>query len=542
MFYGVLTFILYGEELIVLETESKYIGYEWFLRERGIKPLVWKSSSYLAKSQYEASKLNALAQYEGRKGVQYIYNKKYLDNYESLGAIDHLEIAIRFEPLDLYSLSKIVKSLEHGDVLDLEGRLKESSSLPLRRIGYYYEVLTNKELHVNPISTRLSIEELVDPSRYYTAVSQSSKKRTVLEEKWRITDNTLGKLGVFAPIISREGSMRQYTGSISAYSNFMDEMPTPVKNEMLDRLYAADSIASFEIEGDPLSEEDARFKRFVKALREIKEAHLTFDEHELSRLQRICVDAPDKAANGYRTFQNAIGGRPGAPAYICPPPTEVDRMMQAISYIHENIGSLPPVVAAAAVSGAFVLVHPFADGNGRISRLLISDALARGYNDAPIIPICLGIKEHREEYIATLAKLTGPIMKRTNFTIEDNHYKLVDTDTDMFRYPDLTGYTEFLNRALQDTLEVQVPREAEKTRLTLYLSAVFQDSGLHNIEKKDRDIIIASIVNNRGRLSNGLEKKLLKRNVCTEEQIDILRDSLTEREKLDTDPEMFTER
>ena len=84
--------------------------------------------------------------------------------------------------------------------------------------------------------------------------------------------------------------------------------------------------------------------------------------------------------------------------------------------------------------------------------------------------------------------------------------------------------------------------EAEKTRLTLYLSAVFQEQGLRKINKKDRELIIASIVNNRGRLSNGLEEKLLKRNVCTEEQIDILRSSLTEGEQPDTDPEMFTER
>ena len=100
-----------------METKSKYIGYEWFLRERGIKPLVWKSSSYLVKSQYEASKLNALAQYEGRKGVQYIYNKKYWENYERLSAIDHLEITMKFEPLDLYSISKILKSFTRDDIL-----------------------------------------------------------------------------------------------------------------------------------------------------------------------------------------------------------------------------------------------------------------------------------------------------------------------------------------------------------------------------------------------------------------------------------------
>lgn len=519
---------------------SKCVGYDWLLHERNLRPLIWKSSVFLVKSDYVARKLNAQAKSEGQVGVQCIYNKRLLADYNYLNVIDNLEAAFRYEPLDLYLIALTVKSFTHDDVDELENRLARSSSLSLRKIGYYYEALTGNKLHIKPISKRLNIADLIDSSKYFTSAVKSDM--TDLERKWRIRDNTLGKLGVYAPVISRNASLDVPPNAMSSYIGLLNQFPISIRDNVIDGLYAADSIASFEIEGESLSAEDVRFKRFVKALRQISKEPLEFSSSKLSRLQRICVDSKDKAAYGYRTYQNAIGGRPGSPAYICPPPAEVERMMQAVSRIHENIGSLPPVVAAAAVSGAFVLIHPFADGNGRISRLLISDALSRGYQDTPIIPICLGIKEHREEYISTLSKLTVPIMKRTNFTIEDNHYKLVDTDTDMFRYPDLTGYAEFLSKALQDTLEVQIPKEAEKTRLTLYLSAVFQEQGLRKINKKDRELIIASIVNNRGRLSNGLEEKLLKRNVCTEEQIDILRSSLTEGEQPDTDPEMFTER
>lgn len=508
-----------------MASAAKCVGYEWFLLERGIKPLIWQSSLYLAESQDEARKLNALGESRGQKGVRYICDKSLLDNYGHLNAIDNLEIALEYEPLDLYLVSQILKSFTQNDAGILERRLSGAASPSLRRIGYYYETLTKNELRVNAVSQKSNVEELIDSSRYFTAAPKCGM--TEQGEKWRIIDNTLGKLGVLAPVIRKNAALGSHAELVSSYSSLIDGFPAAVKDGILEGLYAADSIANFAIEEETLSREDSKFEKFVEALRDISSSLLDFSETALSGLQRICVDEADKAAYEYRNFQNAIGGRLGTPSYICPPPSEVKGMMEALRQIRENAAGLPPAAGCAAVSGSFVLIHPFADGNGRISRLLMHDSLSRAYQDTPVIPVCLGIKERRAEYIGSLAKLTSQVMKRTNYTIEDNHYKLLDVDTDIYRYPDFTEYAEFLDRALRNTLETQIPKEVEKTRVKMYLSEVFAEPELQRVAEKDRNIIIESITNNNGKLSNGFAKKLLKRGICTEEQLDSLRNALS---------------
>ena len=64
-----------------------------------------------------------------------------------------------------------------------------------------------------------------------------------------------------------------------------------------------------------------------------------------------------------------------------------------------NEGKLHPIKFAALVHQKFVYIHPFVDGNGRVSRLLMNLVLLRaGWTLAIIPPIC------RAEYIATLEK------------------------------------------------------------------------------------------------------------------------------------------
>lgn len=67
--------------------------------------------------------------------------------------------------------------------------------------------------------------------------------------------------------------------------------------------------------------------------------------------------------------------------------------------LYENESKLHPVVLAAQAHKRFVFIHPFIDGNGRVSRLLMNLCLLRhGYTLAIIPPILRG------EYIALLEK------------------------------------------------------------------------------------------------------------------------------------------
>jgi Fic family protein len=103
----------------------------------------------------------------------------------------------------------------------------------------------------------------------------------------------------------------------------------------------------------------------------------------------------------FRRSQNWIGGtRPGNAAYVPPPPKYVlDCMGQLESFLHLEENSLPLLVRAGLVHAQFETIHPFPDGNGRVSRLLITFMLcAKEVLREPILYLSLFFKKHRRLY------------------------------------------------------------------------------------------------------------------------------------------------
>lgn len=494
----------------------KEVGYEWFLQNAGIRPLTWKSTSYLVRSAYDAKRLSSNEDDRNK----YFYNKRMWESYAALSAVDHLAFSLKNEPLDLFVIAKALNSFGTKEQKELEQRLKETpNSEVLRRMGYLYEKLTGRALNVSNTAAKVPYSELIDSSLYYT-LERKNISNNSLCIRWHVKDNALGELGVFSPVIKRDKGHQLSFNVFNEYKKYIEKVPDVIRGKIVNHLYEADSIANFEIEGEQLSHEDEIFTHFVKALKSLSSGDFKFTEQNLSALQRIYVEK-DKSAQEYRFFQNAIGGKFGAPSYICPPPQEVKRMMSAIGEIHSHVTELPPVVGCAAVSGSFVLVHPFLDGNGRLSRLLISDILFRNSEKGtPIIPVCLGIEARRSEYISTLAALTAPIMKRTLYTVENSFYKLTKCDIDMYRYPDLTEYTNFLQSVITETIDTQIPKEVETVKQREYLTSVFSSPVFsQTINARNRTNIINAIVDNNGKLSSKKRKMLIKRRICTQEQI-----------------------
>ncbi|MCY3877607.1 MAG: Fic family protein [Rhodobacteraceae bacterium] len=82
----------------------------------------------------------------------------------------------------------------------------------------------------------------------------------------------------------------------------------------------------------------------------------------------------------------------------CPPEqvqTEIERFL-AFHADHRGL-DLAPETEAAWLHHEFVRIHPFQDGNGRISRLLMAWAYAKAGEFPPIIPA-----DEKPDYIAAL--------------------------------------------------------------------------------------------------------------------------------------------
>lgn len=137
----------------------------------------------------------------------------------------------------------------------------------------------------------------------------------------------------------------------------------------------------------------ARAYDFLSAL--AKEAPLTTEVIlELHRLFYTDIDTEN--AGSWRKVRVFISGS----HRVLPAPEKVSELMAGfVKWYASHEGKLHPVEFAALVHQKFVYIHPFVDGNGRMSRLLMNLALMRaGWTLAIIPPIC------RAEYIATLEK------------------------------------------------------------------------------------------------------------------------------------------
>lgn len=103
------------------------------------------------------------------------------------------------------------------------------------------------------------------------------------------------------------------------------------------------------------------------------------------------------------------GSTPRRAAYVPPPPEMVDRLMDDL-VAFANGDHLDPVTQAALTHAQFETIHPFADGNGRIGRVLIGWVLARRLGLAVPPPVSRAFLADRGGYLAGLTRyrLEGP--------------------------------------------------------------------------------------------------------------------------------------
>ena len=131
-------------------------------------------------------------------------------------------------------------------------------------------------------------------------------------------------------------------------------------------------------------------------------------EDYLVELQSSVLSNPLDRAVQFRTQQNWLRGSScGAVGvtYVPPPPDlMVELMEQWMAFANQAPAKIDPIVAASICSFGFVYLHPFMDGNGRLSRFLFHKALcASGQLEAGmLLPVSVAIKRHEQQYLKTL--------------------------------------------------------------------------------------------------------------------------------------------
>jgi hypothetical protein len=101
---------------------------------------------------------------------------------------------------------------------------------------------------------------------------------------------------------------------------------------------------------------------------------------DLHRWHRRLMEAspvPEAMIGAFRAQQSWIGGTSPRDASLVPPPPErvAPLMEDLVAFVNEE--GTDPITQAAVAHVQFEAIHPYADGNGRIGRMLIGYILAR---------------------------------------------------------------------------------------------------------------------------------------------------------------------
>jgi len=126
---------------------------------------------------------------------------------------------------------------------------------------------------------------------------------------------------------------------------------------------------------------------------------------DLHKLLMLGVRGQHSVPGQWRDYQVAIGSDR---RYVPPPPNVmVERINNLEKYINEE-SSLDPLVRAYLVHYQFEAIHPFADGNGRIGRVLLSLMVAAWCNlSCPWLYMSSFFEKFKDEYVENLFKISA---------------------------------------------------------------------------------------------------------------------------------------
>ncbi len=158
----------------------------------------------------------------------------------------------------------------------------------------------------------------------------------------------------------------------------------------------------------------ARALEYVRKTRE-KDISLSL----IKELHRLCFSGSKPFAGEIRRSEVVITNAKKGIVHRGAPAKDVPGLLEEIvSWYEKNQTKFRPLVLAAIVHNQFEHIHPFADGNGRVGRLLLNFVLLK--NSYPPINITL---EDRAEYYSVLEAYSKDQDIRPSVTFLIKQYK-----------------------------------------------------------------------------------------------------------------------
>lgn len=450
-------------------------------------------------------------------GVVDTYPSQYWPGTEPAAQV---EFALKYDGTNLGLLAAILPAIGPEEIT----RFLQSKPTGkyARRIWYFYEMLTGTSLPLADLSTGNYVD-LLDPEEYVTLPLGRKVRRQ------RVNDNLLGDAR-FCPTVRRTGTITRFVDrDLSARcSALIRAYPAELHKRALNYLYSKETKSSFEIEH--IKPDTSRTERFITLLQAALTEDLC-DRSLLVEIQNRIVD-PRYQDRGYRKNQNYIGetvhyGNERI-HHVCPRPEHVESLMAGVIDAHHRIeqGGVHPVVHAALVGYAFVFIHPFEDGNGRIHRLLIHNILTRRRFAPPgmIFPVSAVMLKQQPAYDASLEAFSKPILGLVEYLIDEEGRMTVQNDVGLwYRYPDMTTQVESLFAFVEQTIETELVEELAFLANYDRTKSAMQE--IIDMPDREIDLFIRLCLQNNGKLSQRRREARFGR--LTDEEVRRLEDAVS---------------
>lgn len=428
--------------------------------------------------------------------------------------LEHVLFALKHEGTRLDILHEALKLVPADELV--RALTARRSGAYLRRAAFIWEKANGQSLPLPWDSTSGNYVDFFEPGRYYTGPPWERNR------KYRVNFNGIGPYE-FCPVVARNAALEQRGQAV--LERLRAWVSDPRNHGVLDRVmswaYLSETRDSYAIENEtPAPDKERAFLQAMEQLRDQRPLSVEY----LVDLQNLVITSAIKQEQAFRHEQNWLqrGGH-GALAvrYLPPPPAEVASLMDGLMRMaNAREGNVPPLVKAALVSFGFVFVHPFMDGNGRLSRLLAHHSLSflgalPTVNGNPaILPLSVAMKRHEADYLAALESFSRPARQLWDITyIADNEF-VFDFRSSPLVYAHWNGEAaaEFVTRCAEQALEQSLVDET--AFLQAYDRAYEQIDREFDLPNRTVNLLIQWIRQNNGRMPerrrNATELLLLK--------------------------------
>lgn len=413
----------------------------------------------------------------------------------------HIIFALKHEGVNLSILAQALPRIE-GRLL-VEAIAQSPSSGYLRKICFLWEAYSGLLLDYvdNPRGPGVL---LFDPERYITGPS-------VRNYRWRVDFNGLGTLKYCATVerTPEVQALLEYD-ILGRSKEFIASLPKEMMDRAINWAYLSETDSSFEIEKEAPNQQKS--ERFVQLLRQAHDRQPLTEDYLVS-LQNNAISIQLEWAVAFRHEQNYLTNsfRGAAGVTYIPPPPDLCRelMFELMDFANRAPLELDPLVAAGIASFGFVFLHPFMDGNGRLSRFLIHQALccSGALENGLLLPVSVAMKRDEQRYLEALQSFSKTARQfwDVRWIDADNMSLNFTGDPCLYRYWDATECVAFTMEMAKRALEVELRVETEYLQRFDTLLKVVNDN--YDVRGSLLSKLIMQCLDQNGVVSKGRRKQ-----------------------------------